>query len=82
MKKFKGIILGMVFLFGMTSAMDINRTTVIVDIEPVEETDCFQRAINVMNQAYNAGYDDTEVTWFGNVAYALCLGHTWDEIIN
>ncbi len=56
------------------SASSFNNTT------DDDSSKCEDRAYNVMHQAYNAGYNDEDVTWFMNVAYALCEGYSWDDI--
>jgi hypothetical protein len=44
--------------------------------------DCFDRATIIMHQADAAGYSTEEVTWYMNVAYALCMGYSLDDIQN
>ena len=46
----------------------------------VESKDCMDQALMVGQQAYAAGKDDEESTYFMNVAYALCEGYSMDDI--
>lgn len=65
----------------LSSSLNANN---IEEEEEEEEIngDCFDRATIIMHQADAAGYSTEEVTWYMNVAYALCMGYSLDDIQN
>lgn len=70
MKKINFIIVFLLFV-------SVNLKAESLDIEA---NDCMDQALIVGQQAYAAGYDDAESTWYMNVYYALCEGYSMADI--
>jgi len=74
----KKIMLSIVFVFASFAMVNANSSVV----EKVEsDEDCGEVAMAAGYGAHLAEMDDDEIFFYMNVAYALCEGYTYEEIM-
>ena len=71
MKKLLGLAFVAIFMMSMSSVNIIEK-----------EKDCMDDVIIFVTQAANSGqFDESELAWWTNGAYAVyCYGYTWEDV--